>query len=61
MQVRSYRYTPKPGETPDAKWCAYVAGDYGHVVDGSHTNGHETEKGAREAAAAFVGRPDLAE
>ena len=59
MEVRSYRDTPKRGET-DAKWCAYVAGDHGHIINGSSTSGHDTEQEAREAAAAFVGRPDLA-
>lgn len=43
--IRSYRDTPKPGET-DAKWCAYEVVD-GHVR--RQTGNHETEAEARAA------------
>jgi ADP-ribose pyrophosphatase YjhB (NUDIX family) len=45
MEIKSYRDTPKRGET-DAKWCAFRS-ENGHVIES--TVGHETEEEARAA------------
>jgi hypothetical protein len=45
--IRSYRDTPKSGET-DAQWCAYVVEDNGHITR-QGTTGHPTEDHARAA------------
>jgi len=52
MEIRSYRDTPKRGET-DAKWCAYIVGSDGHIK-GVGTSGHETEAEARAAMGEVV-------
>ena len=59
MIVRSWRDTPKRGET-DLKWCAYVSHPAGHVMMETLTTGHETESAARAKAAALAGCPELA-
>ena len=46
-EIRSYRDEPKRGEN-DAKWCAYMINDNGHITLPA-TIGHETEAEAREA------------
>ena len=48
IDIKSYRHEPKRGETPDNKWCAYASRD-GHIIEGSHTSGHDTEQEARDA------------
>ena len=40
-EIRTYRDTPKRGET-DSKWCGYIAEDNGHIIKPG-TSGHETE------------------
>jgi len=52
MEIRSYRDTPKRGET-DAKWCAYIVESNGHIVRPG-TCGHETEDEARAAMGEVV-------
>ena len=52
MDIRSYRDTPKRGET-DAKWCAYVVEPNGHIIRPG-TSGHETEAEARAAMGEIV-------
>lgn len=47
MEIRSYRDTPKRGET-DAKWCAYEIQPNGHIVRAG-VSGFETEREARAA------------
>lgn len=52
MEIKSYRDTPKHGET-DAKWCAYAINPNGHITLPG-TIGHETEAEARAAMGEII-------